>query len=429
MQCIANHIFHCNEQQFLAQVSLFCYKPRKFGVNVSSSYEDDMKAMLSDFQIRTKVSFGCGAIGFLGETIKSYGAQRCLVVADPALVLNGTVSKVRENFDGCGVRAEFYSGVEPEPYLDNADKAAELGKDIQAQLVVGLGGGSAMDTAKAAAILITNGGKAQDYVGLNLVPAPGTPTIMVPSTAGTGAEVTFTAVFTNRETKAKGGINSLHLYPNQAILDPEITLGLPPDVTAYTGIDALTHAIESFTSKSSHVFTEALSLTAIRLISANLRRAVFHGDDIQARENMLLGSVLGGLGLALSGVGAAHALAYPLGGLYRIPHGLANAMLICHVMAFNLPAAEKAMAMIAKSMGEPVECMPSRNAAQAAVDAVKRLCEDIGIPSRLSDIGVPRNDIPTLVEAALKVSRPVENNPRFLGVKEATMIYENAFAQ
>jgi len=387
-----------------------------------------MKAMLSDFQIKTKVSFGCGALTLLGKKIMDYGAKSCLVVADPALAQNGTVGTLRESLESCGLKAEFYAGVEPEPYLDNADQAADLGKGIRAQVVVGLGGGSAMDTAKAAAILITNGGKAEDYVGLNLVPAPGVPTIMIPTTAGTGAEVTFTAVFTNRQTKAKGGINSQHLYPDLALLDPELTLGLPQDVTAYTGIDALTHAIESFTSKSSHVFTEALSLAAVRLISSNLRRAVFHGQDIKARENMLMGSILGGLGLALSGVGAAHALAYPLGGYYRIPHGLANAMLIRHVMAFNLPAAEQAMAMIAKSMGEPVDGLPLRGAANAAVHAVKTLCEDIGIPSRLPDIGVPRTDIPALVDAALKVTRPVQNNPRSLGAKEATIIYEQAFA-
>jgi alcohol dehydrogenase len=387
-----------------------------------------MTAILTDFHIKTKISFGRGALASLGDKIRHYGARRCLLVADPALAQNGAVDRIRGIVDACGAAMECFVGVEPEPYLDNADQAAELGRQTGAELVVGLGGGSAMDTAKAAAVLITNPGPAERYVGLNLVPGPGLPTIMIPTTAGTGSEVTFTAVFTNRQTKAKGGINSPHLYPTQALIDPELTLGLPPDVTAYTGMDALTHAIESFTSKSAHVFTEALSLTAIRLISSNLRRAVFHGDDIQARENMLMGSVLGGLGLALSGVGAAHALAYPLGGYYRVPHGLANAMLIGRVMAFNAPAAEQAMAMIAKSMGEPVEGLPLRSAAEAAADAVKTLCDDVGIPARLSDIGIPEADIPKLVEAALKVTRPVENNPRFLGPREATMIYEQAFA-
>jgi len=181
------------------------------------------------------------------------------------------------------------------------------------------------------------------------------------------------------------------------------------------------------TSKSSSVFTEALALEAVRLIGANLRRAVFHAEDIEAREQMLLGSLLGGLALADAGVGAAHALAYPLGGLFRIPHGLANAVLIPHVMEFNLPAAERHLSLIALSLGEPVAALSPRRAAAAAVEAVKALCADIGIPAVLSELGVPRSDIPALVESAMKVTRPVENNPRTLTPDGAQSIYERAF--
>jgi alcohol dehydrogenase len=192
-------------------------------------------------------------------------------------------------------------------------------------------------------------------------------------------------------------------------------------------MDALTHAVESVTSRSATVFTEALALAAVRLISENLRRAVFHGGDIEARENMLYASLLAGLALADAGVGAAHALAYPLGGRYRIPHGLANAILIPVVMEFNLPAAERPMALIARAMGEPAEGLSTRRVADAAVDAVGILRNDIGIPCFLSDLGVPLSDIPGLIEDALKVTRPVENNPRFLGADEARMIYEQVF--
>jgi len=386
-----------------------------------------MFSTVKGFQIRTQLCFGRGSFGVLSDKVKELGRERCLVVADPALEANSTLGRVREDFRTQGVVGHFYTEMEAEPYLDRADQAADLGRDNDVGLVIGIGGGSAMDTAKAAAVLITNPGKAEDYVGLNKVSTPGLPTIMIPTTAGTGAEVTFTAVFTNRQTKAKGGINSPYLYPNLAILDPELTVSLPADVTAYTGMDALAHAIESVTSKSSSIFTEALSLTSVRLISANLRRAVFHGNDMTARENMLMGSLLGGLGLADAGVGACHALAYPLGGNYRIPHGLANAVLLPHVMAFNLPAAEQSLSMIARSMGEPVDGLPLRTAADAAVEAVRTLCNDIGIPESLSDIGIPRADIPLLVDTALKVTRPVENNPRFLGREEAARIYENAY--
>lgn len=386
-----------------------------------------MAAGLLNFHIKTEIVFGRGAISALGELARQLGARRYLLVADGALERNGMLDPARSSLQKSGLDGKEFLDVEPEPYFDNAEQAAALGREAAAELVVGIGGGSAMDTAKAAAVLVTNEGSATDYMGLNLVPKPGLATIMVPSTAGTGAEVTFTAVFTNRATKAKGGINSEYLYPDKALLDPELTLTLPPDVTAATGMDALTHAIESVSSRSSTVFTEALALKAINLIGNNLRRAVYHGDDIEARENMLLGSLLGGMALADAGVGAAHALAYPLGGNYRIPHGLANAVLIPHVMEFNLPAAEKAFAQIAASLGEPVDGIPTRQAGALAVEAVRTLCQDIGIPSSLVELGIPKSDIPILVESALKVTRPVKNNPRSLGEKDAATVYELAF--
>ncbi len=382
---------------------------------------------LGNFQIKTRMVFGRGSISGLGGLARESGAEKFLLVADPALESHGIIQKALAALNEVGMSGDVFQGVEPEPYLDNAEEAAGLGRAVEANLVIGLGGGSAMDTAKAAAILLTNDGKAEDYIGLDKVEFPGAATIMVPTTAGTGAEVTFTAVFTNRQTKAKGGINSPYLFPDTALLDPELTVPLPPGVTAATGMDALTHAIESVTSRSSTIFTEALAFAAVRLIADNLRLAVFHGDDIEARENMLMGSLLAGLALADAGVGAAHALAYPLGGNYRIPHGLANAILVPHVMEFNAPAAEKQFAAIARAMGEPVDGLPARRAADAAVDAVRMLCYDIGIPSSLSEIGVPAEDIPMLVEGALKVTRPVENNPRKLETEDAQNIYERAF--
>ena len=386
-----------------------------------------MIAKLGSFTLKTQAYFGRGAIESLGELATEMGSKTCLLIADSALEASGGLAAAQQSLKKSGIEFRIFDEIEPEPYLDGAEKAADLGKEISADLVVGMGGGSAMDSAKAAAVLITNGGQAQDYVGLNLVPAPGIPTLMIPTTAGTGAEVTFTAVFTNRETKAKGGINSVHLFPDKALLDPELTISLPPGPTAATGMDALTHAIESYTSRSSTVFTEAFSLTAIRLIIQNLRRCVYHGDDVSARENMLLGSLLAGIGLADAGVGAAHALGYPLGGLYRVPHGLANAMLIPYVMAFNLPSAEDKFVRVAESMGEVTSHLSSREASEKAVEAVAALAEDVGIPGSLSDLGIPKSDIPTLVEAALKVARPVENNPRTLSPEEAAVIYEAAF--
>ncbi len=388
-----------------------------------------MLTNLKMFHLKTKIFSGRGAISDLGDVARELGAHKCLLVADPELERHGTIEAAVTSLRKAGIHVETSLKIEPEPYLDNADDAAVIGREMEADLVVGVGGGSAMDTAKAAATLITNGGQAADYVGLNKVSKSTAPTIMIPTTAGTGAEVTFTAVFTHRMTKIKGGINSPFLFPNVALLDPELTLSLPPQITAFTGMDALTHAIESVTSRSATVFTEALSLTSVRLISESLRRAVYNGSDIDAREKMLLGSLFGGLALADAGVGAAHALAYPLGGNYRIPHGLANAVLIPHVMEFNLPAAERSLTLIARSMGESIEGLSQRWAAQTAVDAVRTLAADIGVPESLYDLGISEADISMLVEEALKVTRPVENNPRFLGPQEAQTIYEAAFEQ
>lgn len=379
------------------------------------------------FHLRTRIVFGQGSIAALGELARELKATKFIVVADRALDGLGLLAPALKSLEQAGLGGETYTEVEPEPYLDNADGAAAIGREINADLVVGVGGGSAMDTAKAAAALVANDGSAEDYIGLNLVPRASVPTIMIPTTAGTGAEVTFTAVFTNRETKAKGGINSTYLFPQLALLDPDLTLSLPADVTATTGMDALTHAVESVTSRSSTVFTEALALSALRLISENLRRAVFQGDDGEARERMLLGSLLGGMALADAGVGAAHALAYPLGGHYRIPHGLANAILVPHVMEFNLPAADKQFALIARAMGESGGGLSPRAEAARAVEAVRVLCRDIGIPASLADLGIPRSDIPMLAEGALKVTRPVENNPRKLDMEQAEALYQKAF--
>ncbi|MEW6347951.1 MAG: iron-containing alcohol dehydrogenase [Thermodesulfobacteriota bacterium] len=382
---------------------------------------------LNSFECRTRLLFGRGAAARLGDVAGEMGARRYLLVADPALASVGVLGPVRASLDAAGLQGAVFEDVEPEPYLDGADRAGAQGHAVDADLVIGIGGGSAMDTAKAAAMLLTNEGKAQDYIGLNLVNVPGVPTLMVPTTAGTGAEVTFTAVFTNRETKAKGGINSPFLFPNVAVLDPELTVPLPANVTAYTGMDALTHAIESVSSRSSTVFTEALGTCAVRLIFGNAKKAVADGTDLDARERMLMGSVLAGMALADAGVGACHALAYPLGGRYRIPHGLANAVLLPYVMDFNVEAASLSYSLLAGSMGPQFGILTPDEAAASAVEAVRDLCRAIGIPRTLAELNVPRSDIPAMVESALTVRRPVENNPRTLGEKEATSIYERAF--
>jgi alcohol dehydrogenase len=274
---------------------------------------------------------------------------------------------------------------------------------------------------------VKNEGKAVDYIGLGLVKKPGLPSIMVPTTAGTGSEVTFTSVFTMRETKAKGGINSAYLYPHTAILDPELTLELSAEVTAYTGMDALTHAIESFTSLQAHFMSEPISYRAIETISSNLRGAVFNGGDYLFRENMMQGSYLAGLGLAMSGVGAVHALAYPLGALFDIPHGIANAMMLPYVLEYNYPGDLDKFSLIAVAMDEGDTFSSTRELAERAAQAVFQLSADIGIPQTLKEIDIPEDAIPEMAEGAMKVTRPIENNPRPMTVKVAEEIYRKAY--
>jgi alcohol dehydrogenase len=287
-----------------------------------------------------------------------------------------------------------------------------------------------MDVAKAIAVLATNEGKAVDYIGLDLVKRPGLATIMIPTTAGTGSEVTFTSVFTMRETKTKGGINSPFLYPHTAILDPELTLGLSPEVTAYTGMDALTHAIESFTSLQSHFMSEPISLEAVEILSANLRGAVYSGHDASGypyRENMMKGSYLAGLGLAMAGVGAVHALAYPLGALFDVPHGVANALMLPYVLEYNYPGNMDKFSLIARAMGEGGEASSERLMAARAVRAVFDLFCDLGLPRSLKELNIPEESIPEMAEGAMNVTRPILNNPRLMTVKAAENIYRRAF--
>ena len=289
--------------------------------------------------------------------------------------------------------------------------------------MIGLGGGSALDTAKGIAVLAANPGKVSDYVGLDRVSSPGLPTIMVPTTAGTGSEVTFTAVFTDRKTKTKGGINSRFLYPTVALLDPELTLSLPPEVTAQTGLDALTHAMEAYTSNQANPLSDLVALKAISLIGRSLKRAVRKGTDIEAREDMLLGSLLAGMALANAGVTAVHAMAYPLGAFFNIPHGLANAVLLPYVLEYNRPSCPDRFARLGNALSPSRITSSIEQEARKCVVKVIRLSRSIGIPERLSEPKIPKKAIPQMAPAALKIARPIANNPRPISEEDIAGLY------
>jgi alcohol dehydrogenase len=374
-----------------------------------------------------KIVFGNASILALAVHIKELNAQNPLVVIDKNLAKTDLLEKVANVLIPAGIKFTVYDKVVPEPPIELADEGAKIAIKNKCDIVIGIGGGSAMDTAKAIAVIATNKGAAVDYLGLNKVPKPGLPKIMIPTTAGTGSEVTFTAVFLRKNLKKKEGMNSPYLYPELALLDPELTLSLPPVPTAHTGLDALCHAIESYTSVNSSPVSEMFSLEAIALIAENLRACVHDGKNIVARERMLLGSLYAGIGLANAGVTAVHSLSYPLGGKYGVGHGLANTMLLPAVMAFNLPAALEKFTDVAEAMGENVEGLPVREAAYLALEAVEALIEDCGIHDSLAQFGVKEKDFPALADVAVTVARPLENNPRKLTKDDMIAIYAQAF--
>jgi alcohol dehydrogenase len=361
-----------------------------------------------------KIIFGNGSLLTLAIHIKELHAQNPLVVIDKNLAKTGLLERVASVLVSEGIKFTVYDKVEPEPGIELADEGAKIAVKNKCDIIIGIGGGSAMDVAKAIAVLAINKGSAVDYLGLNKVPKPGLPKIMIPTTAGTGSEVTFTAVFVRKN-------------PELALLDPELTLSLPPAPTAHTGLDALCHAIESYTSVNASPMSEMFSLEAIALIAENLRACVHDGKNIVARERMLLGSLYAGIGLANAGVTAVHSLSYPLGGKYGVGHGLANTMMLPAVMAFNLPAALEKFADIAEAMGECIEGLPDREAAYLALEAVEALIEDCGIFASLAQFGIKEKDFSALADVALNVAVPLKNNPRKVTKEDMITIYAQAF--
>ncbi len=375
----------------------------------------------------TQIQFGAGQIANLAKTVKEFKGSNVFLVVDPGIVKAGLIKPITAPLKKEKIPFTIYDKIDPEPGLKLADKGKTLAKKAGCDCVVGVGGGSAMDVAKAIAILLTNPGKAEKYLGLGLIKKAGVPKIMVPTSAGTGAEVTFTAVFINEKTGSKGGMNGDPLYPDATILDPELTLSLPPHVTAFTGIDALTHALEAYTSTQAHTISEMYSLEAIELIAKNLPAAYANGNNLEARSAMLMGSLLGGKALATAGVGLVHAMAYPMGGMFAVPHGLANAILLPYVVEYNLIGNMEKFAVLAQVLGQNIDDLTLREASSLCVDALFDLNDDVAIPATLADIDIPFDSIPEMAKIALTVTRPVENNPRKPSLDDVISIYETAF--
>jgi len=373
-----------------------------------------------------KVIFGTGVATKLGDELRDRKLKRALLVADEGIRKSGVLDDIKKSLKNAEIGFEIFSEVRPNSGDKIVERGAQIAKKESCDVIVGVGGGSSMDTAKAIAAMVTNEGLIKDYEGLNKIKELPLPIVAVPTTAGTGSEVTLWAVITDEEQRRKMGIGSAMLIPTFAIDDPLLTVSMPPSVSAATGMDALTHAIESYVNTATQPISECLALEAIRLIGKNLRPAVARGENIKARYNMLLASLMAGLAFHHTRLGNCHALAMPLGGgKWQIPHGIVNAILLPHVMEFNLIGNLEKFALIAQTMGRRMDGISLKETAEEAVKAVKELSEDIGILQGLGEFGVKEKDLPEVAQEAIK-SGNVTVNPRRTNIHDLVNICKKA---
>lgn len=366
-----------------------------------------------------EINFGKGSLILLGKKVKEFNGSKIFIVMDKSL--SKIKDEVKKILDKEKISYFIFDEISCEPTTDLGNYAGKSAKEEKCDIVCGIGGGSSLDTAKAVSILITNSGKIEDYQGLGKVPKPGVPKIMIPTTAGTGSEVSFTAVFIREKEKTKGGINSIYLYPECAILDPELTLSLPSQPTAFTGMDAFCHAIESYISKKSNFFTESISEKAMEMVWENLPVVYNNPNDINARGNMLYASFLAGLGLVNAGVTAVHSLSYPLGGLFGVAHGTGNALLLPYVLEAEIPEIETKLSKIGtKVTGRKCN-------ADSFILELKKFEKEIKIPEKLSEIKIPQDAIEQITEGAIKIAVPLENNPKTFTKQDIIQIYQKAY--
>lgn len=363
------------------------------------------------YELPTAIEFGHGAVKELAVHIAGLGGTKVLLVSDPGVQKAGMTGRLTEVLDRAGIPYVIYNDIEPDPDIEGVMRGKAIASAEVCDCVVGLGGGSSLDTAKAIGLMLGNGGHIRDYVGIGKVPAKGAPVIAVPTTAGTGSELTIWSVLSDKREKAKLSVGSAYNCPDLALCDPELTVSLPPHITAATGMDALTHALESFVNKATQPISEALSIQSMKLIARSLRTAVAQGDNLDARYDMLMASLIAAMAFNPTRLGLAHALAIPLGAHFHIPHGTVNAILLPEVMQYNLPGNAEKFRTIAQLFGMPVDHMPLWEAAEQAVIAVRRLKRDVGIGQTLSDYGVTEESLDRIAAEAM-TSGNVPVNPR-----------------
>jgi len=381
------------------------------------------------FNTTKSVLFRPGAAAELGTVAGSIVGGHALLVTDPGISSLGLADPAIASLRLSGTKVTVFDQVSADPPLVTLLAAVDAARSTGALSIIGFGGGSSLDVAKLAALLAGSGEDLDQAWGVGNAKGPRLPLVLVPTTAGTGSEVTPVSIITLPDGE-KRGVSSPVILPDLAVLDPDLTLGLPPGITAHTGVDAMVHAIEAYSSANANnnPVSRALAREALRLLGAGIEEAVFNGRDRAARSAMLLGSMLAGQAFANSPVAAVHALAYPVGGMFHVPHGLSNALLLAHVMRFNMPVAHAAYGQIASDafphLGD-IEAMEPR--ADAFIEALAGLCVRLGMPVRLRDVGVPETALEMMAREAMKQTRLLVNNPRPVSVADALSIYRAAW--
>lgn len=371
-----------------------------------------------------KIVFGTGCIQTLVDDYKQLGKQRLFVLTAPPI--RPLIEDALAELTAAGISIEVYDQVMAEPTLNDFNRILEYARQFDADSVVGIGGGSVLDVAKLVAAFAKSEQQAADCFGTGFIKAKGLWLACLPTTAGTGAEVSPNAILLDERDHLKKGIVSPYLIVDAAYVDPKLTWTVPAKVTADTGMDALTHCIEAYTNKFAHPAVDIYALQGIRLIAANLERAVKDSKDVEAREALALGSLYGGLCLGPVNTAAVHALSYPLGGEFHIPHGLSNAILLPSVMKFNRPANLKRYAEVAVALG----CEPGKDdneTAQRGVDFIYQLADTVRIPKKLTDLGIPQTAVDGMAKAAMEVQRLLKNNPREVTEQDARDIYNSLY--
>lgn len=380
------------------------------------------------FNTTKSILFRSGAAREIDQHAGSLLGQKVLLVTDPGLRRLGLAEPAIAALAEAGHEVAVFDAVEADPSVATLMAAVELGRVSGVTGVLGFGGGSSLDVAKVAALLLGSDQPLDDAWGVNNARGPRLPLVLVPTTAGTGSEVTPVAILTVGGEE-KRGVSSPVILPDIALLDAELTLGLPPSITAATGVDAMVHAIEAYASASANnnPLSRMLAREALRLLGANVETAVLDGGNVAAREAMLLGSMLAGQAFANSPVAAVHALAYPIGGIFHIPHGLSNALVLTAVLRFNLPAAAAIYAEIAADAFPHLADVPDESRAEAFVAALQGLIGKLQMPPRLRDVNIPAEALPRMAAEAMKQQRLLVNNPRPVTEADALAIYSEAW--